>query len=81
MGYNPGMRTLGIDPGTATTGFGIVDETNKKLSLVEYGVIKTSPKLLMPQRLEMISQGVLPSMPTLFKIAEVLNCKPKDLLS
>jgi len=33
------------------------------------------------QRLEMVSQKVLPSIPTLFKIAEVLNCKPKDLLS
>ena len=33
------------------------------------------------QRLEMISQIVMPSIPTLFKIAEVLHCKPKDLLS
>ena len=33
------------------------------------------------QRLEMISQVVMPSIPTLFKIAEVLHCKPKDLLS
>ena len=33
------------------------------------------------QRLEMVSQKVLPSMPTLFKIAQVLHCKPKDLLS
>ena len=32
------------------------------------------------QRLEMISQKVMPSIPTLFKIAKVLNCKPKDLL-
>ena len=32
------------------------------------------------QRLEMISQKVLPSVPTLFKLAQVLNCKPKDLL-
>lgn len=49
------MRTLGIDPGTATTGFGIVDEENKKLALVDYGVIKTSSKLNMPERLKMIS--------------------------
>jgi transcriptional regulator with XRE-family HTH domain len=32
------------------------------------------------QRLEMISQRVMPSIPTLFKIAKVLNCKPKNLL-
>lgn len=32
------------------------------------------------QRLEMISQRVMPSLPTLFKISKILNCKPKDLL-
>ncbi len=32
------------------------------------------------QRLEMVSQRVMPSIPTLFKLAKVLNCKPKSLL-
>ncbi len=32
------------------------------------------------QRLEMVSQRVFPSIPTLFKLAKALNCKPKDLL-
>ena len=32
------------------------------------------------QRLEMISQRVMPSIPTLFKLAKVLNCKAKNLL-
>ena len=50
------MRTLGIDPGTATTGFGIVDENDKKLSLVEYGCIRTSSQLSMSERLEIISK-------------------------
>lgn len=50
------MRTLGIDPGTATTGFGVVDEIDKKLCLVDYGCIKTSPGLDMPSRLNIISQ-------------------------
>lgn len=49
------MRTLGIDPGTATTGFGVVDETDNKLTLVDYGCIKTSPKNGMPDRLKLIS--------------------------
>lgn len=52
------MRTLGIDPGTATTGFGVVDEVDKKLSLVEYGCIKTPAGLGMPERLKMISAGL-----------------------
>jgi len=50
------MRTLGIDPGTATTGFGVVDEIDKKLCLVDYGCIKTSSNLDMPSRLNIISE-------------------------
>lgn len=49
------MRTLGIDPGTATTGWGVVDEINKKPVLVEYGVIKTSKHDPMSERLNVIS--------------------------
>lgn len=49
------MLALGIDPGTATTGFGLVRE-NKQGSLesVEYGVILTPPKLSPEQRLLLI---------------------------
>lgn len=47
------MRVLGIDPGTATTGYGFVDEhPDGTLEAVAYGVIKTSPKLTMPKRLK-----------------------------
>lgn len=49
------MRTLGIDPGTATTGFGVVDEIDKKLSLVDFGCIKTPAGMPMPDRLNIIS--------------------------
>lgn len=34
-------RVLGIDPGLAHTGFGIIDEIDGKLNLVGYGVIET----------------------------------------
>jgi crossover junction endodeoxyribonuclease RuvC len=50
------MRTLGIDPGTATTGFGVVDEIDKKACLVEYGCIKTSPKTPAADRLLQIGE-------------------------
>ncbi len=53
------MRTLGIDPGTATTGYGVVDEIDKKLILVEYGTINTSSKTETPKRLEKISEELL----------------------
>ncbi len=35
-------RVIGIDPGLAHTGFGIVDSCNGKIRLVSYGVIETS---------------------------------------
>lgn len=37
-------RVLGIDPGLAHTGFGIIDEVQGKMQLVGYGVIETSPE-------------------------------------
>jgi crossover junction endodeoxyribonuclease RuvC len=46
------MRVLGIDPGTATTGYGLVDEDDAgEARLVGYGVILTEAKTPMPERL------------------------------
>ncbi|MDD4358577.1 MAG: crossover junction endodeoxyribonuclease RuvC, partial [Candidatus Pacebacteria bacterium] len=36
------MIILGIDPGTAITGFGLIETTKGELSLLNYGVITTS---------------------------------------
>ena len=38
------MRILGIDPGTAIIGYGVIDVINGKNIPVDYGVITTSPK-------------------------------------
>ncbi len=48
------MRILGIDPGTATTGFGLIEQTPKGLVFVEAGVITTAPQLPMAERLVII---------------------------
>ncbi|NMC52814.1 MAG: crossover junction endodeoxyribonuclease RuvC [Chloroflexi bacterium] len=46
------MRVLGIDPGTATTGFGLVDETERgELVVADYGVIETQAGTPMELRL------------------------------
>lgn len=46
------MLTIGIDPGTATTGYGLVrEEKDGTLTVVDYGAILTSPDQPMPQRL------------------------------
>ncbi len=46
------MLVIGIDPGTAITGYGLVrEEKSGRLSVVDYGVIQTSAKMPMPERL------------------------------
>ncbi len=46
------MLVIGVDPGTAITGYGLVRENaDGSLSAVAYGVIQTSAELPMPQRL------------------------------
>ncbi len=48
------MRVLGIDPGTATTGYGIVEETEEGLRALTYGVVTTPADCPLPQRLQTI---------------------------
>jgi crossover junction endodeoxyribonuclease RuvC len=49
------MLSLGIDPGTATIGYGLVRELHDgSLQAVAYDVITTTPKLSMPERLQII---------------------------
>jgi crossover junction endodeoxyribonuclease RuvC len=48
------MIILGVDPGTATTGYGLIEEKSGKLSLIDYGVILTDPKLSPESRLELL---------------------------
>lgn len=45
------MRILGVDPGTATTGFGVIDHHKGKFKFVDAGVILTPPDQPMPERL------------------------------
>lgn len=45
------MRIIGIDPGTATTGFGIIEHDHGRVSFVDAGVITTPPGIPMPERL------------------------------
>jgi crossover junction endodeoxyribonuclease RuvC len=45
------MRILGIDPGTATTGFGVIDVDRGRLKLVDAGIISTPADQAMEHRL------------------------------
>ena len=49
------MLVLGIDPGTATTGYGLVlQASDGSLQEVDHGVILTPAKLPMPERLMLL---------------------------
>jgi len=52
------MRILGIDCGSERTGFGIVDSDGRTHTLVDHGVIQTSPKTPFEQRLQQIAGGL-----------------------
>ena len=48
------MRIIGIDPGYATVGFGIVDYDGRNFSVVTFGAITTTPEMPFPERLQTI---------------------------
>jgi crossover junction endodeoxyribonuclease RuvC len=52
------MIVLGIDPGTAMTGYGLVSRDGGTLRALDYGCLETVPDRDLPERLLLIHQGV-----------------------
>ena len=52
------MRILGIDPGYATTGFGLLESDAAGVRLLQYGVVTTPKELAFPQRLEILYDDI-----------------------
>ena len=52
------MRTLGIDPGTAIMGWGIVDEAGGVLTAVAFGVLTTPAGMPQTERLLKLYNGL-----------------------
>ena len=52
------MRAMGIDPGTAICGVGVVDADGSRLRPVTYGTIETTPEHTDAERLVMIHDGL-----------------------
>ncbi|MEP6708251.1 MAG: crossover junction endodeoxyribonuclease RuvC [Pyrinomonadaceae bacterium] len=52
------MRVLGIDPGSETTGWGVVEGDGRKYHVVEYGILKALPRATFASRLLKISDGI-----------------------
>jgi crossover junction endodeoxyribonuclease RuvC len=53
-----GHTILGIDPGTATMGWGVVRQEGSRLRYVQHGAITTTPNWAMPRRLGRLFDGV-----------------------
>ncbi len=45
------VKVLGIDPGTAALGYGIVERSGGRLREIDHGCLTTSPDLPLPERL------------------------------
>jgi len=52
------MIVLGVDPGLATTGYGIVEARGDARSLIECGVVRTDARDPLPERLRTIYEGI-----------------------
>ena len=52
------MRILGIDPGIATIGFGLLESSENKIKLLKYGVITTPANTRLSSRLLQISSDL-----------------------
>lgn len=52
------MRILGIDPALTITGYGLIEVNRNTISLVEAGIIATTPKQLLPDRLYKINSAI-----------------------
>jgi crossover junction endodeoxyribonuclease RuvC len=65
------MIVLGIDPGTAAMGYGIVERTGGVLRAVDYGCVTTSADAPLPERLKVIHA----------QVAELLETHKPDLVA
>jgi crossover junction endodeoxyribonuclease RuvC len=52
------MRVLGIDPGSLITGFGVVEEETNHLRALAWGVIRTTARQPLGERLKRIYAGL-----------------------
>lgn len=52
------MRVLGIDPGLATMGWGVIESDGYKDHLIQYGALETYPRDTFPTRLGSLYAGV-----------------------
>lgn len=52
------LRVLGVDPGTNTTGWGIVEKSGETVTYVKSGHINIDPKLKIPEKLHYLYENL-----------------------
>lgn len=52
------MRILGIDPGLAIMGYGLIEENASRLKMLDYGAVYTDAGMPFPERLNCIFDGL-----------------------
>ena len=52
------MRVLGIDPGLATLGWGVIEAEGSRYRLIQYGTLDTYPRDTFPTRLGSLYAGM-----------------------
>lgn len=52
------MTILGIDPGLATMGYGVIEAEHGSFRVVDYGVVTTPKECNLPERLCQLEEGV-----------------------
>lgn len=52
------MVILGIDPGLATLGYGVIEVEKDQRRVIQFGTLTTPPRVPVPQRLRAIFQGM-----------------------
>lgn len=52
------MRVLGIDPGSQTTGWGVIEGTGRHYSLIDFGFVRASSGLKFSTRLLKMCNGI-----------------------
>ena len=53
------MRILGIDPGTLTMGYGLIEDQDEELRMVDYGILKASSHKPLAERLRELYLGLI----------------------
>lgn len=53
------MRILGIDPGYAILGWGVIDMNGNHFKTIDYGAVTTDAKMEMPDRLKILYNSLM----------------------